>query len=304
MKIAVTNITPTKEEDLFQYLKDCGFDGVDFTMSRVFNKEFYFGDIDNVTDDMIKEHFTMLKQRADEAGITVCQTHGCFGGWLSKYNNDCDDVVKRLVASIKATHYLGCKRCVIHPIISGRRRYDLYKKENFDEAVALYRRLIPYLEEYDVYACIENMFSSDPTYKHICATILSRAEEMVEMCEVLGDRFKICLDVGHCLVTQDDPVEAVRICGDKLWALHTHDNSGFYDNHTFPFSVFGTYLGYKPVRCDWTEFMKALKEVNYNGYLSFEITPPGDSPEVITAGYKYLAKIGRYLTSIIDGKEE
>ena len=184
-------------------------------------------------------------------------------------------------------------------MIKPNRRYDHLIKEAFDESVEFYRQLIPTLEEYDVYCCIENMWMCDPVYGHICATILSRAQEMVDMCNVLGDRFRICLDVGHGLLTQDDPVEMVRICGDKLACLHAHDNDGILDLHAFPFTPHGKPYGtsWKPLRMDWTAFMKALDEVNYRGDLCFEVGAPGPEP-LWTPGYKYLAEIEKYLVSL------
>lgn len=297
MKIAVTNGVPVGETEQFQYLKDCGFDGTDLSLGRYFERSGMFGDIDNVTDQQIKDHFTMLKKHADAAGFEVCQTHSAFSGHPGGYDFDYDEIVKRQVASIKATHYLGSKYCVVHPIIMPGRRYDLLKQEAFDKSVEFYKRLIPALEEYDVYCCIENMWVSDPVYGHICSTILSHAQEMVDMCNVLGDRFRICVDVGHGPLTQDDAAEMIRISGDKLAVLHTHDNDGMCDLHTFPYSAHGAPCRLKPMRINWEEFMAALDEVNYRGVLSFEITPPGPEP-VLTAGYKYLAEIGRYLVSL------
>lgn len=300
MKLSIANSYICSETEQFAYLKECGFDGADFSLGRYFDRNAkLFGDIQNVTDKQIKEHFTMLKQKADEPGFVICQTHSAFTGHPAGYDFDIDEIVKRQEASIKATHYLGCKYCVVHPIIKPGRRYDLLKKEAFDESVEFYRRLIPTLEKYDVYCCIENMWVCDPVYKHICSTILSHAEEMVEMCEVLGDRFKICLDVGHAVLTQDDPVKAVHICGDKLAVLHAHEVDGINDLHTFPFARFGKPVGTSPMRTDWVAFMKALKEIGYKGELSFEMCPPGPS-ELLRAGHEYMAEIGRYLISVFD----
>lgn len=300
MKISVSNgSVVVNEKEQFKFLKDCGFDATDFSLGKYFGREGMFGDIDNVTDDMIKEHFTMLKEQADKAGFEIGQTHAEFSGHPLKYDYDIDEIVKRQIASIKATHYLGAKYCVVHPIIKPGRRYELLKQEAFDESVEFYKRLIPTLEEYDVYCCIENMWRRDPVFKHICTTILSHAEEMVDMCNVLGDRFKICLDIGHGTLTQDDPVKMVRICGDKIVCLHTHDNDGMLDLHTFPYSTFGVPYGTKwvPLRVDWEKLMKALDDIDYRGNLNFEISIPG--PDGLKkAGYTYLSEIGKYLVSL------
>lgn len=299
MKIAVNNTQYPSEKEQFKYLKDCGFDGCNFSLGHYFLREGVFGDIDNVTDEQIKEHFTMLREEAEKVGFEICQTHSQFPGHPRKYDNNMDEIVKREEACIKATHYLGAKFCVVHPVFTANRRYDIEMKENFDAAVDFYKRLTPALEKYDVYCCIENMWHNDPVYGHICATILSRAKEMVEMCNVLGDRFKICVDVGHGLLTQDDPCEMVRIAGDKLGCLHAHDNDGILDLHAFPFTPHGKPYGmsWKPLQMDWTAFMKALDEVDYRGSLCFELAAPGPEP-IWKAGYEYMAAIARYLTNL------
>jgi len=299
MKLSVSNGIPVEELEQFKYLKECGFDAMDMSLEAYFGRKGKFGDISNVTDEQIKEYFTMLRGEAEKVDFEIGQTHSAFTGHPAHYDYDIDEIIARQVASIKATHYLGSKYCVIHPIITPGRRYDMLVKEAFDESVEFYKRLTDTLEEYDVYCCIENMWVSDPVYKHICSTILSHAQEMVDMCDALGDRFKICVDVGHGTLTQDDPAEMVRICGDKLVCLHTHDNDGFMDLHTFPFSAHSVPYGesWEPMRINWNDFMKALDDVNYRGNLNFEISVPGPAA-LNRAGLKYLSEIGKYLVSL------
>lgn len=293
MKITINNSNPA----WWPSLKEWGFDGCDYNLEGAFNRKYgIFKDIDNVTDEQIRDYYTDVRKQAEAIGFEIGQTHAEFSGHPRDYDGDIDEVVKRQIACIKATHYLGAKHCVIHPVIMRERVYDKYVKENFDAAVDFYKKLTPYLEEYDVYCCIENMWNCDPVYSNICATILSHATEMVEMCEVLGERFKICLDVGHALITQDDPVEAVRICGDKLACLHTHDNDGISDLHDLPFHKVVSHapVRWKPLRINWIEFMKALDEVNYRGNLNYEIGMGFPEP-FQAAAHKYLAEISRIL---------
>ena len=280
-------------------LKKCGFDACDFSVEGIFNKASgKFGDIDNVSDQQIEEHFSNIKEKFVDETFEIGQVHGECSGHFRDYSYDLEDMVKRQIASIKATHYLGCKLCVTHPLIMRGRRHDILVKENFDQCVEFYKRLEDTLIEYDVYCCLENMWSVDLVYGTICSTILSRAKEMVEMCDVLGDRFKICLDTGHGLLTQDDPVEMVRICGDKLACLHAHDNDGLLDMHAFPFHRAAVPYGtsWKPLRMDWLAFMKALDEVGYTGNLNFEVGMPGPA-DLEELHLKYLLDIGKYLVS-------
>ncbi len=299
MKISVKNIQYPTEREQFAFLKECGFDGCDFSLEHYFSRNGVFADIDNVSDEQIKTHFTNLRHEAEKVSFEIFQTHSQFGGHPQSYDHDMDEILKREIACIKATHYLGAKFCVIHPVFVSGRQYDKMVKENFEAAVNFYKQLTPTLEEYGVYCCIENMWHCDPVFGHICSTVLSHASEMVDMCNVLGDRFKICIDVGHGLLTQDDPAEMVRIVGDKLACLHAHDNDGICDLHTFPFMRFHTPYGanWKPLRMNWKGFMNALAEADYRGTLNFEIIIPGPT-ELWKPGYRYLAEIARYLASL------
>lgn len=302
MKIGVSNIYNCDEKDQFKYLKDCGFDGCDFVMNQYFSPKGRMGDIYEVTDEQIKEHFMWLKELADEAEFEILQVHSAGSGLPKNYARGEDEILRRVNASIQAAHYLGTKYVVTHPYIHPQRKYDKNEELSIEMAVDFYKRYIPALEKYDMYCCIENMFHRGNVHKHIVPTIISRANEIVRVCDECGDRFKICLDVGHALLTEDDPVEYVRICGDRLVCLHTHDNDGINDLHTFPYCAQGTPPSLKPFKVDWTAFMQALKEIGYKGDLSFEISAPGPR-EIKPAGLRYLAAIGRHLGNIFDSYE-
>ncbi len=280
----------------FKYFADCGFEALDFQLSAYFGENGMFADITCATDDKIKEVFTDLKAKADEAGIEIFQTHSVF---------ECKDYVKedaiaREIAQIKATSYLGCKNIVIHPPCIPGRIYDLKKKENFELAVDFYNKLQGTLEEYDVYCCTENMFSYDPHYAHYCATICSRVSEMIDICNAVGRRMKICVDVGHAVITQDDPVEMIleTAKAGRLACVHLHDNDGMHDLHTYPFMVQSAPRvgGFKPKRIDWDDIMNALKQAEFKGALNFEVSPMGPASLEMDC-YKYLVSLEKFLIS-------
>ena len=281
----------------FEYFAKCGFEALDLSLANYFGEDGMFADITTATDDKIKEVFTDLYNKAQKAGIEIYQTHSVF---ICK-DHVKPDAVAREIAQIKATHYLGAKYIVIHPPIVEGRIYDLKKKENFDLAVEFYTKLQGTLEEYDVYCCTENMFSTDHQYGHLCATICSRVSEMLDICNAVGRRMKICVDVGHAVITQDDPVEMINetVKAGRLGCLHLHDNDGMHDLHTYPFMAQSAPRvgGYKPIRVNWNEIMSALKNAKFDGALNFEVGPMG--PKVLEEdSYKYLASLEKYLISL------
>jgi len=289
--------------DQFAYLKKCGFDGTMYSLSE-FSSKGIFADYEKLTEKQVKDYFTNLRKVANESGFVFEQTHTPFMGHPGGDGFDYDYMVEKNIWSIKATHYLGCKYAVVHPIIIPERVLGRHKQITLDKCVEFYKRLIPTLEKYDVYCCIENMFKGDPIYKHITATTCSRADELIYLCDKLGDRFKICLDVGHAPLTQQDPAKIVRECKNRIVVLHVHDNDGLTDLHTLPYSAHAVPpCAFTPMRINWEDFMKALAEVGYEGDLAFECGPPG--PRALNeAGFKYLAAIGRHLISIFDNAKK
>lgn len=295
MKISV--IVGASEES-FKRLHDTGFSACDFQLGGFFSPKGKYGDIFNVTDEQIIEEFTKIKGWADKYGIEVYQTHGSFTGQVSAYESE-EHYIRLARADFLATKTLGCKYCIQHPYIFIDRRYDVNLKFSVERAIEVYRQYIPALEETGVICCLENMHHGDLFYRHRCATTMSRAKELVYICDQLGKNFAICLDTGHCMCTQDDPVEAIKIIGDRLVCLHVHDNDGMWDLHTYPYSTQGVPPRYKIPRIDWTAIMTALKEVGYKGTLNFE-TGPSCPPALYIASFKYLSAIGRHLVRIYE----
>lgn len=294
MKLSVTLGGYGTLKEQVHFTKACGFDACDFNLSVTFGPNGPLGDMDALTDEKIYDYFMPLREEADRVGLEFGQTHSVGGGRLAP--DAWDDMIKRETAAIKATKILGAKYTAMHPIIDRKRLYDKYVEENFEEAARFFERLTPILEEHDVYGCLENMFAYDRAYKFYCPTIFSTAEEMVKMCERLGDRYQICLDIGHSVLGKEDPVHMIHVCGERIKILHTHDNDGLGDLHTFPFSTHKPHTG-TPLRIDWTKVMSALADIGYTGNLNFESGAPGPR-EICAAGYEYLAEIGQYLMSL------
>ncbi len=285
--------------DGLRFIAKAGFEACDFSVDWYFSsKASAVRDIFNITDQDIIDYFTPVRKLADELGIEIYQTHG-----LSCSVSSLEGGIKEYVAlsrgSYIASKVLGAKYCVQHPSFNCDRRYDEFLKESIDHMLETYGACNDALEETGVICCIENMHHGDKVYKHRCATSLSRAKELAEVSDALGKNFGVCLDVGHCTVTEDDPIEAVSIIGDRLKVLHCHDNDGMWDLHQFPYVPQGTPPSRHPLAIDWEAFMKALADNNYNGTFNFETWAPGPEP-IRDAGEKYLAAIGRYLVSRYD----
>ena len=110
-----------------------------------------------------------------------------------------------------------------------------------------------YAKDLGVLVCIENM-----PYKK---NRLSSVPEIMKLVDdISASNFGVCLDTGHANIFGDNIGEDVRLIGDKLFALHIHDNTGWADAHRFPYC--GT--------IDWTEFKNAISDIGFDGCLSLE----------------------------------
>jgi sugar phosphate isomerase/epimerase len=82
----------------------------------------------------------------------------------------------------------------------------------------------------------------------------------------------LLLDVGHCLLSREDPVEAVRRAGPRLGQIHFNDNDGVGDLH-WPL------LAGKLSRPVLNAVLAALRETGYDGALTLELAADLPDPE-------------------------
>ena len=69
-----------------------------------------------------------------------------------------------------------------------------------------------------------------------------------------------CLDTGHLNLLSIDLRDYMPVLGKRIKALHIHDNDRRGDSHQIPFSM----------NIEWEPIAKALKDINYQGYLTLE----------------------------------
>jgi sugar phosphate isomerase/epimerase len=81
------------------------------------------------------------------------------------------------------------------------------------------------------------------------------------------------LDTFHMGIEEEDPYEAIRRCGSRLGYFHLADNSRKYP---------GT------GQIDFYRMLKALEEIDYNGYLSVECLPWPNHMEAAQNALSYM----------------
>lgn len=248
-------------ENKYPALKSLGFSAVDYNMMHV-DTVFY-----TATTDALRPLLTDIKASIEKAGMFVSQVHGPWA-WPPKYDVSVETRAERLEhmkRSIELTALLGCTNWVVHPLMPfSCEDIPAHKEqETHDINLAFMRELLPFAKQQGVTICLENMpmrnFSiSTP------AAILRFVEEIND------EHFKICLDTGHAeMVSDTSPGDAVRMLGDKIRVLHVHDNNGERDQHLLP--------GKGVI--DWPAFVKALRDIGFNGVFSLEAAPSKALPD-------------------------
>ncbi len=83
---------------------------------------------------------------------------------------------------------------------------------------------------------------------------------------------KMLLDVGHCLISGEDPFATVMTCGDQVGYVHFDDNDGQGDLH-WPL------LTGKLTEETLGQMIGALFTEEYKGGTSLELNPTNVDPE-------------------------
>jgi sugar phosphate isomerase/epimerase len=92
--------------------------------------------------------------------------------------------------------------------------------------------------------------------------------------EVAHPNLGLLLDVGHCLISGEDPAGVARQAGGRLALVHLDDNDGQGDLH-WPL------LTGRLTAAHLEELARALREIGYRGALTLELNP--DNPDPVKA---------------------
>ncbi len=266
-------------EKAIDIIADAGFDAIDLTMFDMKSDDSVF------CQDDYKELALNLLKKAQNRGLFFNQAHGPFP--CSK-NNDDDynsKIYTRIARSIEIAGIVGAKCIVIHPM------HHLPYLENSEKLkeinMEFYRSLAPFAKAAGVKIALENMWQRN-SEKKIVVSACSRTKEFADWIDTLNDDcFTACLDLGHSGLYGFDAAEQIKGLGNRLGALHVHDNDYQSDAHTAP------YLG----KMHWDTICEALATVGYKGDLTLEADNFFNSfpKELAPMATKFLHDIGRNL---------
>ena len=236
------------EAERLKIIRDCGFTCVDYTCS----------------DSQAGGDWKALGQAAraamEEAGVAAVMGHAPDvdprhpENWADNLLGFCREA--------------GIPKLVIHPCAQDGNT----REEFFDGNTRFYRSLIPAAERHGVGVLIENIGNyADPYFLWNGADL----RELID--RVDHPLFTACWDVGHAnhfFPEHCNQYDSIMALGDKLSALHVHDNCGYFedprehhriDMHTMPYASPYTCVNYDAV-------LQGLKDVNYSGTFNFEVS--------------------------------
>ena len=250
----------------FRMIHEAGFDCVDFNVDHYMpGSEIHSGNFNGFFDqdmDAILKAMQPIRDAARKYSVEFGQAHAPFPSFVK--NNDFvnEKVLDALKKCIEICAYLDCPHIIVHPAFFG---YDdrMDPDTEWDANIAMYSALIPTIKKCHVTVCLENMFTArrGKIYEAICSDFNEAAAYIDELNDIAGQKcFAFCLDTGHALLLGHDIYTAIMQVGERIETLHIHDNNGLSDQHLAP------YMGV----LDWNRFIQGIKDVGYQGNLSFE----------------------------------
>lgn len=276
------------EKEALRLIKEAGFGAADYSMFGMTDKS------SPLAHDGWEAYIKDLKAYADSLNFTFRQGHSpfpCYARDDMAYTQMVGPLVRR---SVEIAGMLGIKNLVIHPTAPTRMPLGADLKEFNME---FYRSLLPLAEKWNVKICLENMWGYDSKRGYIIPNVCSFGRDLADYLDSLGDEhFTVCLDLGHSGLVGEEAADAIyALGGERLGALHVHDNDYKGDTHTLP------YYG----KMDWDAITKALSDVGYKGDFTYEasgfyINLPHDKDLVLSA-LRYMHDVGRYLIKKIEG---
>ncbi len=296
-------------KEVLKMLKNAGFDAYDFSMFLEMSTSFLYD------DDYISKA-QELRDYADSIGIVCNQMHAPFPSLLpdnpqyaqelfeniskasgvtrlytvgeEKWYNDF--LHKLIVRALEIGKILGAKICIVHPF------------NDFDatENAKMYKGYEEMARKQNVKIALENMWNWKKDAHGITAAACSHHDDFAKHLSLLNeDVFVACLDIGHAEMEglNTCSVKMINALGNRLQALHLHDNDLRYDLHGLPYSN----------KIDFDAICKALAKSGYSGDITLEACnfPKRFNKEFLPEVAKHMCEIAKYIRyKILKYKEE
>jgi sugar phosphate isomerase/epimerase len=301
-------INDTHPEEGFALLGRAGFSCADFSLNGyLVNQDIYQSELNHFFDRSVQEleaFFAPHKYGAEAAGIVVNQMHMPYPIYVPKGSEELNEYLWKVVApkSLKVCAFFGCPYLVIHGF---KLAYFLGSEEKeWQEMERFLNFLAPRAKEMGITLCMENLYNG--IAGHLIEGPGCDAKKAAERIDRMNEKYHaevvgFCFDTGHGNLVGLDFEGFIKTLGDRLKVLHIHDNDGISDLHQIPFTFTRTREN-RP-STDWEGFIRGLRQVKFDGTLSFETAPVLTAfPEMMKADVlSFIARIGQFLSGEITG---
>lgn len=274
------------DENAIKLVAQAGFDAYDMSFCAMDRQNDHPMNCDNYL-----EYVYRIRYVAQQNNIICNQAHAPFHSSYGDIQKD-EMRFKQIVRSVEAASFLGAKIIVVHP------KQHLKYSENIEELkninINFYRSLIPYCEKYNIKIAVENMWQFGDG--RIIDSTCSKAEEFCDYIDSIGSEWIVaCLDVGHVVLTGENITKIITMLGNRLQALHIHDNDLIHDSHTMPYMM----------KMDFNEITTALSNIEYQGDITFEADGYFSKlpKSLVKSSLVYLRDIGLDLKQQIDKRQ-
>lgn len=238
------------EEKTVELIAKAGFDAWDFSMFDMCKYDWENGRLLENFHPLAGSGYLAfarkLKQIGLDNGIVCNQSHAPFPV-------SCKAIRSYMKRAIECTAEAGGEICVIHPD----------NNKGPEENAEMYFELLPFAKQCGVKIATENMWNWDDVKDQAASAACSGHDNFKAHLDAVNDDFLVaCLDIGHAEMKglDTDSEKMIHTLGNKLQALHIHDNDMWHDSHQIPFSM----------NIDFTKVVKALKDIGYSGYFTLE----------------------------------
>lgn len=194
-----------------------------------------------------------LRAMADKEGLEIETIHstipGCYDLWT-------DGVKGEEYVAVLKNNIDNCKKFSI-PILVVHIQVKEEEKNERERGIRRLETVVVYAKEQGIKIAFENI--NEPEF------LMAVMEYFQE------SHVGFCYDSGH-EACHTPGVEFLPILGERLFCTHLHDNDGVGDLHLLPFDGV----------LDFERICRQLKEVNYQGNVTLELSYTGDYQAVIS----------------------
>ena len=279
---SISKFKNTGDFKALELLAKAGFDCYDYSMDKVyvfdFKKRFFYPITHPLGKFGWKNYAKRLRSQADKLNLKCNQMHAPFPITFKEHK-------RWIIRSFKVAKILGTEVCVIHP-------EDI---RNTYSNVDFYKKILKIAKKYNLKIACENMWVWNNELDHIEKAACSTPNEFAGLIDAINDpNFGACVDVGHAEMkgSNTSAKEMIEVLGERVIALHLHDNDKWKDSHEIPFTM----------NINFDDICSSLKKINYKHDLTLEaLNHFNFNPnEKIEDGVEKMANAIKKIASMLD----